>query len=188
MKKVIAIICLFVMIGCKENNLLKHSGREIKILSSCKLSPIADSLFMEYLKAFPTEPAYAIFVDKKAEGGQEYVLTIAPFNKIIGNVYESGAVNYFYVADSVPVFLYTGLEDFVTSDTLEFTNARKKPDDVPEKGEFKYYDAIQRKVDFTKSWSYVHLDTVSYVVKGNNHPFINTIIKPTVQFALPDSL
>lgn len=185
MRNLTWVICMWLIVAaCNEKEASEQLSREIRTLNSFKLSPIADSLFNEYIKVVPAAPAYAFFIDKKT-GTQEYMLTIAPFTNAVKSMYESGAANYFMLSDTVPVFLYTGLEDFIASDTSEFTKAKERPNDM---GEFKGYDAISRKVDFAKSWSYVHLDTISYVVKGNNYPFIsNVILKPTIQFIAPDS-
>jgi hypothetical protein len=162
----------------------KQVGREITVLGRYKLSPIADSLLKEYVKAFPAMPAYAVFIDKKT-GSREYMLTIAPFSNRVNSMYESGAVNYFMLTDSVPVFLYTGLESFVTSDTSTFAELQKNTGETLQ-GEFKNNDYVPN-VDFTKSWSYVHIDTLTYIVTGNTHPFANTVLKPTIEFSLPDT-
>jgi len=185
MKNVILIASVLVLIGCNEGEVSKTFCNRIKILNDFKLSPVADSLLREYVKSVPAAPAYAIFIDKKS-GTLDYMITIAPFKKPINSMYESGAANYFMLTDTVAVFLYTGLEDFIVSDSSAFTDAKKRPDEAT--GEFKDYDPISEKVDFESSWSYVHLDTISYVVKGNDFPFIsNTVIKPTIQFNAPDS-
>lgn len=175
------------MIGCNERNVSKQFNQEIKVSNGLKLSKTADSLFSMYVNTIPTAPAYAIFIDKKA-GTREYMLTFAPFYSVVKNMYESGAVNYFMLTDSIPVFLYTGLEDFVVSDSPTFIKAKAISHNMPENGEFKDSDPISTKIDFTKSWSYIRLDTVSYIVKGNSYPFTGSlIIKPSVRFTSPDS-
>lgn len=185
-KKTVWIVCMLVIAGCKEKVALKQNYQEIKVLNDFKLSKITDSLLKEYIKIFPKEPAYAIFIDKK-RGTQEYMLTIAAFSAAVTNMYESGAINYFMLTDTTPVFLYTGLEDFIVSDTPLFAKTKEKPKDLRADGEFKDFDPINLQIDFTNSWSYVHLDTVSYIIKGNSHPFTgDLIIKPAVQFKPPE--
>lgn len=157
---------------------------ELKTLKEFKLSPLADSIFTAYVQKHPAAPAYVIFIDKKSEGMDNYHITIAHFSRKLGNLYESGAINYFMLNDSTPVFIYTGLEDFVSTDTPSFPKQRELAT-LKNMGEFKHTAAYKSKIDFSQSLSYIHSDTSSYIVEGDNFPFSILTIKPTVYFKAP---
>lgn len=144
------------------------------------MSPLIDSLFREYAHYTPNTNGYAIFIDKKIEG-IEFMITIAPFKKKMNNFYEAGVVNYFLYYDTIPVFLYTGLEDFVYCDTILSDNAIREQTKIENK-------TFDKNVDFLKSWSYVYVDDTSYIVKGNSFPFSMPTLRPTVYFSSPKKI
>src|SRR5262245_63372001 len=158
---------LFFILGCKAPK--ANNSTEIRTLQGFRLSPLVDSLFKEYVKEIPGSPAYAICMDKKQEGSSMFTVTIAPFTQKVNDLYATGTPNYFMFHDTVPVLLYSGMEDFVCCDSPSFARAKTIPSTYT--GEFRHTDPIGLQVDFTKGWSYVHLDTLSYVVKGDGFPF-----------------
>lgn len=179
MNKVFVFLAIIsVIYGCNGTKKKKKSEpREIELVGSFKLSLFTDSLLMDYIKSVPNKPAYAIFIDKKSEQKEEFVLTFAPFNSSLKDINESGAMCYFMLEDSTPIFIYSGMEDFVLG-TTTFRESKERPKDIPNKGEFKYFDPIRRKVDFSKSRSFVQKDSISYIIEPNNFPFININILP----------
>lgn len=181
----VCIAISFITIGCVNNREKKNiEEREIKLVGYFKLSSFADSLLMDYIKLMPNQPAYAMFIDKRGEQKENFVLTIAPFFNAVKNIDESGAMNYFILQDSTPVFIYSGVEDFVLGSST-FEKSKERPKDVPEKGEFKYFDPIRRKVNFLKSRSFIQNDTISYIVDENSFPFSNMNILPTRNWIAP---
>lgn len=179
-----------ILSGCKEaaihSNKTSKKNREINTLGGFRLSPEIDSLFNEYVKQEPNAKAYAIFTDKKEDGNYDFRITFAPFIKQITDYYKTGAISYFMYDDSTPVFIYTGLEDFVMSDSTSFSDAKKIPSNIKLSGEFKNLEAFNWKIDFSKGWSFVHLDTASYVIKGDaEYPFTKITILPPVAFFAP---
>jgi hypothetical protein len=153
----ILLLCLFLF-SCKEHVVNNIKKQEIKLLGSFHLINPIDSLLKEYSKQFPNALAYAIFTDKKDP--EEYCITIVPFDKKIDSLNNIQALNYFLLNDSTPVFLFSGIEDFITS-----RNKRK------------LYNP-----DFQHSWSFIKTRDTSYVVEGNNYPFMNLRLKPTIYF------
>ncbi len=178
------IICMllsFFVISCAENDRPNSYAKELKTLKGMQLSPLVDSLFQSFFDSEPKSSAYAIFIDKKSEGLSDYVITIAPISKKLNNLYESGATNYFLFNDSIPVFIYSGLEDFIKCDSSSYLIAKKISPDA--KGEFKNIDFFNKFIDFSRGYSYVHYDTSTFSVKENGFPFANIkITRPTVFF------
>lgn len=146
------------------------------------ISPLVDSLVYAYIKEVPSAPAYAIFIDKKSEGRSDFMITLAPFSFKLKRLEESGALNYFAVNDSIMFFIYTGLEDFILYSDVDKDKLIGHP---PAEGEFRHLESIKRKVKFSQAWSYIHTDTISYVVKGNPHPFTNIVLNPVLNLDVP---
>lgn len=186
LKKIVWLLCVFILSGCEEKSIPDLGSNDIKALSNYVLSYKLDSLLTSYVNEYNKEPAYAVFIDKRSER-QNYIITIAPFYEKVNNMYKSGAINYLILFKNKKVFLYTGLEDFIS---YNGSSARVggQPEDNFNNGEFKGYSSLGEEIDFEKSWSYVHLDTASYIVRGNYLPFMgDLILKPTIQFKPPDS-
>lgn len=175
---------IYFFSGCSEGKIQTIEPAMVEVLHGLRLSPFVDSLFLKYYKSEPNHRAYAIFFDKKSEGLSDYVITIAPFSKKINSFYESGAANYFIFNDSITVFIYSGLEDFLTCDTPSYLAAKKLPSEAT--GEFKNMNYFNKFIDISNGQSYVHHDTATFVVKGNSFPFVNIpLVRPTVFFT-PD--
>lgn len=178
-------IPLCFIVSCKENE--THGGKNnIATLNSMRLSPLLDSLLKEYVKVAPHEYAYAICIDKKSEAMSDFTIHIAPFNKRVKNLYEAGATNYLFLNDSVPVFVYSGLEDFVVCDSSAFTKARDFSSERNLGGEFSDWDPVNRNIDFTRSWAYVRVKDTAYIVKGDILPFCKLTLLPTIYFHPPN--
>lgn len=176
-----ALIPFCLVVSCNEET-SRRKG-EIATLSGMRLSPLVDSLLREYVKAVPNEHAYAICIDKKSEGMSDFAIHIAPFNKNAVNLYEAGATNYLLINDTVPVFIYSGLEDFVVCDTAAYRKARDFSSERELSGEFRDWDPINRNIDFSRSWAYVRVKDKAYVVKGDNFPFSKeTLLLPIIYF------
>jgi hypothetical protein len=176
-------ICLF-MASCSGFKQTEPTGKEVRTLSAFTFSKQTDSLLQRYASEFPA-PAYALFIDKKSELSS-YRITIAPFRSKLKSLYESGSLNYILLNGNVPVFIYTGLEDFVACDSSAFLKAKEVPAELVE-GEFRYWKRFYQLIDFTKSWSYIHDNDLAmpYVVKGDNAPFSELTLKPTIEFKSP---
>ena len=173
----------FFVIGCVDNNRPISNTKELKTLNGMRLYPLVDSLFQSFFYSEQKSSAYAIFIDKKSEGLSDYVITIAPVSKKMKNLYESGATNYFLFNDSIPVFIYSGLEDFIKCDSSSYLNAKKISPDA--KGEFKNIDFFNKFIAFSRGYSYVHYDTSTFIVKENYLPFANIrTAAPTVFLTL----
>lgn len=185
-KSIIIFIAVLILYSCNQRG-IKEQPKQIIFLKGFKLSPFLDSLFAEYARQTPNAPAYAVYIDQKTEG-QEYTITFAPFKKKVNSLYGSGGISYFMYHDTVPVFLYTGLEDFVTCDSASFIKVREILPEVKKGKEFRNWDGRRKEIDFSKVWSYVHVADSSYIVKGDGEPFIKTTLLPPVIFNAPDSL
>lgn len=164
-KNVAAIVCLALLIGCKESDLSRYSKQEIKTLNAYKLSPVADSFLRNYVKHVSNAKAYAIYFDKKEE--EEYRLTVAPFEEGENYLNTVQALNYFLLNDSILVFLYSGIEDFIVRDTTISAEVLSKP-------------------NLARSWSLVNTKDTSYVIEGDVYPFMKLTLKPTIYFKPPD--
>ena len=80
MKIYYILVFTIMLISCTEKP--NNCKREvIKTLGSIRLSPFVDSLFREYANEFPNAAAYVIFIDKNMDGGERYMVTIAPLKK-----------------------------------------------------------------------------------------------------------
>jgi hypothetical protein len=183
---IIILLLSIIVLSCKEKSINKGKHYEIKNLNALHLSTLVDSIFDICIKDVPNSPAYAIIIDKKSERLTDFVITVAPFSKKIGSFYASGAANYFMFNDSVPVFIYSGLEDFLISDSSKFIDAKTLPPEA--KGEFKNIDYYKKYISLSQGFSYVHHDTSSFIIKENVNPFLDLHLGRTVYYFAPDSL
>ena len=157
----------------------------INCLKETLLSPLVDSLLDISIKKIRNHNnTYGLFIDKKSEGMSDYEITIAPFKSKVSSLYESGALNYLIYDDSILVFIYTGLEYFLKSDSLRFMQIKKLPAEAT--GEFKNIDYYRNIVDFTNGLSYVHFDTTTYMLSGETVPFSNLRTLPPCTIFVPD--
>lgn len=170
--------------SCENKPIRKYS--DIKTLGAVYPSFFLDSILSNYTHEVKSEYGYAIYIDKKNEM-ENYMITIAPFLEKVG-LYESGAVNYFILNNSVPVYIYTGIEDFVRSDSPAFHYAHETIQEASPSGEFKNITNALIKIDFSRAVSFVHVDDTSYTVKGETVTFSTLTLLPAIFFRQPDSM
>jgi len=118
-KCILFLFAIFLFANCKKS-VKPNDRRTIRISGNCRLSPYLDSLLKEYIKVYKQANAYAIYFKQGGEYNAE-MITISQFNNKLKSPHESGAINYFLINDTIPVYLYSGIEDYISCDSPSFS-------------------------------------------------------------------
>ncbi len=158
------ILLAILLLGCNT----KPTNNSI-ISANLKLNPITDSLFTMFSERHKEARTFAIFFDKKDE--KDFQVTMVSSNQANGICSKKTAAFWFYTENHIPVYLYTGMEDFLTINaSLQDTKETKKNESINELNGLAYISAK---------------DTV-YVVDSILPPtFFQGTLNPTVTFKPP---
>jgi hypothetical protein len=133
------------------------------------LSPIVDSLFQQFQLSNKKAKSFAIFFDKKDSKTYRITLTASSDSNSFKTL---PALNYYFINDSVPVYLYSGIENFLLFDTTSNSqNLNDISDDI---------------LPGFAAMSLVKTRDTTYVIKNCGvPPFISQTLLPTVYFKPP---
>lgn len=135
------------------------------------LSPLIDSLLKIYSLKYKGA-LYAIYFDKKQDAEydtpEEYRLT---FGHSLTRIQPEKVrcTNYTMINDTIPVYLFSGLEDFVSSKEQGLMDER----------------TLRKTLEWRKNMSFIHVKDTSYIVDGDPYPFMNLTIGPSIIFEAP---
>lgn len=162
--KLLICISIFILISSCSHNQLETKD-SVCCNSEMTLSPLIDSLLKGYISE-NKGTFYVVYFDKKDD--MNYRVTFVCSRQKIKTdsiLY----LNKIMLANNIPVFLYSGLEDFIMPDK----NCKRKLDSL---------------LDWGNSLSFIHTTDSNYIVNGDSYPFMNMTLLPTMKLSPPPSV
>jgi hypothetical protein len=171
MNKYVVIILLGLFFSCEKANDKKE--KLLFLNHNISFNQQVADLISDYCKKHQDAKSFAVFIDKKQDSFRGslsmFIITMVYSNvKILPN--EINCSMYTFVNDTTPVFIFTGVEDFVNTNSHTISNME-----------------YRKLLAWQNSLSFIQTQDTSFYVEGDNFPFMNGMLRPTVIFKIPEN-
>jgi hypothetical protein len=169
MNKYVVIIILGLFSSCEKTCVKKD--KLLFLNQNITFNQQVADLISSYCRKYQDGKSFAVFIDKKQDsfrGSLSMFRITLVYSSLKILPKDLNCSIYTIVNDTTPVFIFTGIEDFTNINSLAISNME-----------------YRKSLLWHNSVSYVQTQDTSYYVEGDNFPFMNAILLPSVYFSIP---